>query len=268
MQTKSRCIAPTSTRLFLIQQVDNKLITNFFTISGKRLLLSLVLLVLCFSRASAQKELFRPNHDDLVYYFGLTLGYNTSTLHLSKSQQFLQSDSIMIAEPRSSGGIAMGLLATARLSDHFQVRANPQLIIGGFKSISFKLGSTKTGESSTQNQVLPSTLVSFPFQLKFNSDRIGNFRTYLLGGLKYDIDLSSTSAARNTDDMIKLKRYDFGFELGLGFNFYLPFVTISPEIKISNGLSNLHQFDPALKYSNNLEKILSRMVVFSLHFED
>jgi hypothetical protein len=225
-------------------------------------------LLLCFSGAKAQADIYRPNHDDLVYYFGLTLGYNTSTLHLSKSSNFLQSDSIMIAEPKSSGGIAMGLLATARLSDHFQVRVNPQLIIGGSKYIAFKLGATKAGESSTQNQVLPSTLVSMPLQLKFNSDRIGNFRTYLVGGIKYDIDLSSNSSARNVEDMIKLKRYDFGFELGLGFNFYLPFVTISPEIKISNGLSDLHQRDPALKYSNNLEKILSRMVVFSLHFED
>ncbi len=227
-----------------------------------------VVLVLCTVQATAQKEIFRRNHEDLTYYFGLTLGYNTSYLQLSKSQKFLQSDSVLSADPGSSGGIAMGLMATARLSDHFQARINPQLIIGGSKFISFKLGSMKPGEQSLQNQVLPSTLVSFPLQLKFNSDRIGNFRTYLLGGIKYDIDLSSNSTARNAEDLIKLKRYDFGYELGLGFNFYLPFVTISPEIKISNGLSNIHSLDPALKYSNTLDRILSRMIVFSLHFED
>ncbi|NCI47503.1 PorT family protein [Sediminibacterium sp. WSJ-3] len=216
----------------------------------------------------AQKEIYRRGHEDLTYYFGLTLGYNTSTLHLSKAPAFLQSDSILIAEPRSSGGIAMGLMATGRLSDHFQVRVNPQLIIGGSKSINFKLGTAKAGESQVQNQILPATLVSLPIQLKFNSDRIGNFRTYLLAGMKFDTDLSSNSASRNVEDMIKLKRTDIGFELGIGFNFYLPFVTLSPEIKISNGLTNLHQPDPALKYSNNLGQILSRMVVFSLHFED
>lgn len=222
----------------------------------------------CLTQTNAQKELYRRYHDDLVYYFGLTLGYNTSTLHISKSAQFLQSDSIMEAQPGSSGGIAMGLMATARLSDHFQIRANPQLIIGGSKYIAYRLSKGKPGEALFQNQVLPSTLVSFPFQVKFNSDRIGNFRTYLLAGLKYDYDLSSNSAARNVDDIIKLKANDLGFELGLGFNFYLPFVTVSPEIKISNGLSNLHQLDPALKYSNVLDRILSRMVVFSIHFED
>ena len=234
----------------------------------KQVVLLIIISFSCASQIHAQKELYRRYHDDLVYYFGLTLGYNTSTLHISKSAQFLQSDSIMVAEPGSSGGIAMGLMATARLSDHFQIRVNPQLIIGGSKYIAYTLSKGKPGEPLFQNQTLPSTLVSFPVQIKFNSDRIGNFRTYLLAGLKYDYDLSSNSAARNVDDIIKLKANDIGFELGLGFNFYLPFVTVSPEIKISNGLKNIHQLDPALKYSNVLDQILSRMVVFSIHFED
>lgn len=234
----------------------------------KQVVLLIIVLIGCASQTRAQTEMYRRNHDDLVYYFGLTLGYNYSFLHVSKASMFLQSDSIMSAEPGSSGGIAMGLMATARLSDHFQVRANPQLIIGGSKYIAYNLSKSKPGEALFQNQTLPTTLVSFPFQIKFNSDRIGNFRTYLLGGIKFDTDLSSNSAARNADDIIKLKRNDFGFELGLGFNFYLPFVTISPEIKISNGLSNLHLKDPNLKYSNVLDQILSRMVVFSIHFED
>ena len=234
----------------------------------KQVVLLIIISFFCASQIHAQKERYRRYHDDLVYYFGLTLGYNTSTLHISKSAQFLQSDSIMVAQPGSSGGIAMGLMATARLSDHFQVRVNPQLIIGGSKYIAYTLSKGKPGEPLFQNQTLPSTLVSFPVQIKFNSDRIGNFRTYLLAGLKYDYDLSSNSAARNVDDIIKLKANDIGFELGLGFNFYLPFVTVSPEIKISNGLKNIHQLDPALKYSNVLDQILSRMVVFSIHFED
>lgn len=234
----------------------------------KQVILPVIIFLFSASQVEAQKDIYRRNHDDLVYYFGLTLGYNYSYLHLSKSPKFLESDSIMSAQPASSGGIAMGLMATARLNDHFQVRVNPQLIIGGAKYIAFTLGKTKPGESIVQNQSLPSTLVSLPIQIKFNSDRIGNFRTYLLGGIKYDTDLSSNSSARNVDDIIKLKRNDLGFEIGMGFNFYLPFVTVSPEIKISNGLSNIHQYDPNLKYSNVLDRILSRMVVFSIHFED
>lgn len=231
------------------------------------ILLLLVQCVTVFS-VNAQKQLYRLQREDQPYYFGITLGYNSSYLHQVKSTRFLASDSILTAEPGSSGGIAMGLIATGRLNDHFQVRVNPQLIIGGARSFRYTLGSARPGEGSNQVQMLPSTLMSFPLQLKFNSDRIGNFRTYLLAGIKYDIDLSSNSGARNADDIIKLKRSDMGIEGGIGFNFYLPFVTVSPEIKISYGLSNIHQKDNALKYSNVLDKIQSRMIVFSIHLED
>lgn len=130
----------------------------------------------------AQKQLHRINREDQLYYFGITLGYNSSYLQVNKSKQFTKTDSILVAEPGSSGGINMGLMATGRLGEHFQIRANPQLIIGGARSIRYQLGSTRLGEGSTQIQSLPSTLVSFPFHLKFSSDRIGNFRTYLIGG--------------------------------------------------------------------------------------
>ncbi len=235
----------------------------------KQIVLLLLFLLGTIGHTYAQKELYRMHREDQPYYFGITLGYNSSYLHISKSNQFIQNnDTILVAEPGSSGGIIMGLMATARLNDHFQFRINPQLIIGGARSISYVLGQTLPGEGTNQIQSLPSTLVSFPFQIKFNSDRIGNFRTYILGGLKYDIDLSSNSGARNAEDIVKLKRGDFGIEAGIGFNFYLPFVTISPEIKISYGISNIHQLDPSLKYSNVLDRIQSRMIVFSIHLED
>lgn len=226
------------------------------------------LFIICTLAVSAQKQRYRPYHDDLPYYFGLTLGYNNSFLHQNKSPRFLQNDSVLSVEPGASGGITMGLLATVKMTNRFELRANPQLIIGGAKYLSYRLGPTKPGEPSFQKQSLPATLISLPIHFKFNSDRIGNFRTYLLGGIKLDTDLSSNSAARLSEDLLKLKRNDFGFETGIGFNFYLPFVTVSPEIKFSYGLSNIHQYDPNLKFSNVLDKIQSRMIIFSIHLED
>lgn len=226
------------------------------------------LLIICTLAVSAQKQRYRPYHDDLPYYFGLTLGYNNSFLHQNKSPRFLQNDSVLSVEPGASGGITMGLLATVKMTNRFELRANPQLIIGGSKYLSYRLGPTKPGEPAFQKQTLPATLISLPIHFKFNSDRIGNFRTYLLGGIKLDTDLSSNSAARLSEDLLKLKRNDFGFETGIGFNFYLPFVTVSPEIKFSYGLSNIHQYDPNLKFSNVLDKIQSRMIIFSIHLED
>jgi hypothetical protein len=220
------------------------------------------------SAHSQEREENRPNHDQWPYYFGLSVSYNSSTLHPSKHPTFLQNDSVLSVEPGSSGGIALGLLGTLQLSPRFSLRANPQLIIGGAKYFTYTLKYPLAHESAIEYKTLPSTIVSFPFQVKFNSDRIGNFRTYMMAGVKYDLDLASTSQARNAEDLVKLNKNDFGIEAGIGFNFFLPYVTFSPELKISNGLSNVHSRDPTLKYSNVLDKLQSRMLIFSIILED
>jgi hypothetical protein len=223
------------------------------------------LLGLFAMHANAQyKQINRADHDDMPYYFGMTLGYNSSYLAATKNMKFLADDSVMSVEPGASGGISLGLLATLKVNDYFEFRVNPQLVIGGSRYFTY----TTNYPTKTETKVLPSTIVSFPIHFKFNSDRLNNFRTYLLGGVKFDMDLASNSAARNAEDLVKLRKNDFALEAGIGFNFYLPFVTFSPEIKFSYGLSNIHARDPALKYSNVLEKLQSRMIVFSIHLED
>jgi len=234
----------------------------------KKIIATLGILFCAVSSIHAQREIYRSYRDDLPYYFGLTLGYNNSYLHHTISDLFLSSFFFMFVNLLSSGGITMGLLATLKINDHIELRANPQLIIGGSKYIDYTLKSVKPGEQTQQQQILPSTLVSLPAHFKLNSDRIGNFRLYILGGAKLDFDLSSNSTSRNADDLVKLRAADFGLEAGLGLNFYLPFVTVSPEIKFSYGLTNLHQLDRGLKFSNVLDKLQSRMIVFSIHLED
>lgn len=216
----------------------------------------------------AQRELNRADHDDWPYYFGMTLAYNQSYLHSNKDLRFLQDDSIQRVEPGANGGIALGLMGTLKVTRRLEARFNPQLIIGSSRTFTYTLNNPAPGEAKTVVQQLPSTLVSFPIQTKFTSDRIGNFRVYMLGGFRADIDLASNSSARNAENIIKLKRSDYGVEAGIGFNFYLPFVTVSPEIKFFHGLADIHARDPNLKYSSVIDKLQTRMIQFSLHLED
>src|SRR3954454_19508481 len=140
--------------------------------------------LVAFSANGQEREENRPNHDLWPYYFGLSIGYNSSTLHPSKHPTFLQNDSVLSVEPGSSGGIALGLVGTLQLSPRFSLRANPQLIIGGAKYFTYSLKYPTLDEKAIEKKTLPSTIVSFPFQVKFNSDRLNNFRTYLLAGVK------------------------------------------------------------------------------------
>ncbi len=216
----------------------------------------------------AQRELRRPDHDQLSYYFGLTFGYANMNLYTTKHPRFLQYDSVLSVEPGASGGIALGLLATKRINSRFELRASPELVVGGSKFFTYALQYPNAIDGPIVKKTLPSTIFMFPAQVKFNSDRIDNFRVYMMAGVKVGIDLASNSNARNAEDLVKLKKSEYGYEAGVGFNFYLKYVTLSPELKISNGLSNIHSRDPNLKFSNVLDALQSRMIMFSINIEE
>jgi Outer membrane protein beta-barrel domain len=211
-------------------------------------------------------EMNMTEHDEKPYFFGITLGGSSARFQTELHPRFLQYDSVLVAEPVNSGGIALGLHATMRLSNRFQLRFNPQLMFVE-RNIFYKLQYPDFDGETEVTKKVESIIMSFPFQIKFHSDRIGNFRVYTLAGFKADIDMASNARAKRAEDLVKIEKYDFGPEFGIGFNFYFPSFIFSPEIKISNGLKNLHARDKDLKFSNVFDKIQSRMIVFTIHLE-
>jgi len=215
---------------------------------------------------SAQRELYQTDHDAKPYYFGITLGANIARFKMEPHPRFLQYDTVLVAEPLNAGGFALGLSATVNLTKRFEARINPQLLFTE-RSIFYKLKYKDPLDGTDVTKRVESIIFSFPFQFKFNSDRIGNFRVYMLGGVKTDLDLASNARARSNEDLVKLEKSDYGIEIGLGFNFFFPSFILSPEIKVSNGLRNIHSRDETLKYSNVIDRIQSRMIIFSIHLE-
>jgi len=207
-----------------------------------------------------------PDHDDKPYYFGITIGVNLARFQTELHQRFLTYDSVYIAEPVNSGGLTLGLSATGRLSNRFQVRFNPQLMFIE-RGIYYKLKYADINGDTVVTKKVESVMMTFPFQIKFQSDRIGNFRVYTFAGFKFDLDMASNARAKKAEELVKIQSYDFGPEFGIGFNFFFPSFIFSPEIKISNGLRNVHARDENLKFSNVFDKIQSRMLVFTIHLE-
>ncbi|MBL0269203.1 MAG: outer membrane beta-barrel protein [Chitinophagaceae bacterium] len=208
----------------------------------------------------------QPDHDTKPYYFGITIGINLARFQTNLHPRFMQLDSVMVAEPTNAGGLALGLLATTRISDRFQLRFNPQLMFLE-RNIYYKLRFPDIDNQTEVVKKVESIIMTFPVQLKFQSDRIGNFRVYTLAGFKADIDMASNARAKRAEDLVKIDRFDFGPEFGIGFNFFFDSFIFSPEIKISNGMRNLHARDKNLIYSSVFDKIQSRMIIFSIHLE-
>ncbi len=232
-------------------------------------LLSLAALSILPRGASAQFERVELNmfdHDSKPYYFGITLGGNLARFHTALHPRFLENDSVLVAEPINSGGLSLGLSATARLSDRFLIRFNPQLMFIE-RNIFYKLKHPDINGLTEIKKTVESVTMSFPLQIKFQSDRIGNFRVYTLAGMKADIDMASNARAKRAEELVKIEKNDYGPEFGIGFNFFFESFIFSPEIKISNGLRNIHARDENLKYSNVFDRIQSRMIIFSIHLE-
>ena len=238
--------------------------TRFVTIA-----VSVVVLMAGNSAVAQLRQIHLPDHDEKKYYLGIGLIYNTARFQVNQHPVFLDSDSVLVTSPENSGGFGLAGMHTYRLSPRFEIRAIfPQLMFA-YKNITYNLkypDGTKD-ENFTMTKKVESILVGLPIHLKFRSDRIENFRVYMFGGAKFEYDLASNARAKRTEELIKLKKIDMGVEAGIGFNFYFPVFILSPEIKISNGIINSHSRDQDLKFSSAIDKINSRMVVFSLIFE-
>lgn len=227
----------------------------------------ITLLFLFLSSASlsfAQLELNQEMHDDKPYHFGINLGYNQSHFSFTHAPQFLQSDSIMVVESVNNPGLNLAFLVNLRLNDHFDLRLHPLDLT--FSEKAFLYHQNYEPDTAVTKKVQSITL-SFPVNVAFSSDRIGNLKVYTFLGGRYDYDLASNAKATQAEDLLKLKRSNLSAELGIGFHFYFPYFVLSPEIKLSSGLINLHSRDLDLKYSNVIDKIYSRMVTFSLTVE-
>jgi hypothetical protein len=235
----------------------------------KKSLAILLLAAICLPARAQMVELNLPDHDTKFYYLGIGLIYNNSRFYLNHHPQFLTNDTILSINPLNTGGFGLAGMHTLRISPRLEVRAVfPQLLFS-YKNLTYniKYPNAFNEESNFMTKKVESILLGFPVHLKFRSDRIDNFRVYLFGGAKLEYDLASNSSARKADDLVKLKKMDYGVEAGIGFNFYFPVFILSPEIKISNGIINTHSRDVNLKFSNTIDQLRSRMVLFSLIFE-
>lgn len=219
------------------------------------------------AHAQLRDALNMEESDNKPYHIGIVVMLTQNSFHISQHPQFLLYDSILAINPNNTMGFGLGGMHTFRISDHFEARVVfPQLLFVS-KSITYDLKYPGQGETVKMTKAVESILLGVPVQVKFRSDRINNFRVYMMGGFKYETDLSSKANNTNAEDLVKLKKANFGIEAGIGFNFYMQYFILSPELKISNGLNNVHSRDPNLKFSNTIDKIQARQIVFSLIFE-
>lgn len=221
-------------------------------------------MVLALLLAFGQKAVAQPrNHMQYLnrkLYFGISLGFNAQNFRVVHDQSFIYNDSIKSITSSRGPGFNLGIVSNLALGDYFDLRFVPALVFGD-KRLNY------TQRDSAVTRTIESIILDFPLTVRFKSQPIGDVKFYVLTGMKYSLDLASNAKARRADDQVKVFRNDLSIEYGLGMQIFFPLFIFSPEIKFSQGIMNLHARNPDLIYSSTIDKLFSRTLTISLHFE-
>lgn len=197
------------------------------------------------------------------YYFGITLGYNRANYRIFRSQSFIGNDSISTVQSVKGPGFNLGIVTNLKIGDYFDLRFLPTL---SFAERRLKYTSTRVGAGPT-NRNIESVFVEMPFHARYKSQPFNDIRLFVIAGVKYAFDVASDARSRQADDLVKVAPTDFALEVGTGAQFFFPYFIFSPELKFSYGLGNTLIFDNDLEESNVIDKIISRGLTLSFHFE-
>ena len=203
-----------------------------------------------------------PNYDNKPIHFGFLIGLNTLDFKLTPVSNV--EDELFVIQSQNQKGFNLGVVSNMRLGNNLDFRFIPTLSLAE-RRIFYSLNDNTV--LTNENKKIESTFIEFPFSIKYKSSRYNNGRAYIMTGMKYSLDLASQ---RNIDDegleIVKIKKNDFLYEIGLGLDFYLPYFKFSPELKANFGLTNLVVNDGSI-YSRSIKGMKTRGFSISFTFE-
>lgn len=229
------------------------------------LILSLLALIPISIVAQHNKLQNLPYVDYKIFHFGFMVGFHTQDLRLTQSGHTNENGEVWFSEiPSYSPGFSVGLIGDLYLNYYMNLRAVPTIHLGSKDFVFREQTSGEEFRTSTKNNY-----ITLPIQLKFNPGRTNNHRPYIIMG-----GYGSLEIAPRKNNPVLLKPFDYGIEVGVGCDFYLPFFKLSPEIKYCFGMADIYETKrddlvdrELMKYPNSLSKAVQHMIVLSFNFE-
>jgi len=227
-----------------------------------------ILLFLGVNNAFSQRHKKPQNlirYDFKKLHFGFTLGINNLDFNLQKNSNTIKNDTLRTLYTKNQKGFNLGIVSNLRLSKYTDLRFVPALIFGERHLYYGFVDSLNINDKRIKK--IESTLIDFPIYIKYKSARYNNFRTYVIGGLKYSMDIASQDKIDDEgQEIVKLKKNDLMGEIGFGIDFYLEYFKFSPQIKISYGLLNLLTKDNSV-YTQSINRLTTNGWMLSFTFE-
>lgn len=226
-----------------------------------------IIVFACLLSVSVQAQKPRilnyTTHDDRSIHFGFCLGLNTMDFVIKNSFNSTFPDSLVGDITRANPGFHIQIVSNYRLGEYFDLRFLPGISFGQ-RDFNF----FRNGELVNEKHKLESNFLEFPLLLKYKAKRYYNFRPYLITGLNLRVDLAKTFS-EDDEIFMDLKRFDLYHEVGVGFDFYLPYFKLGIEIKYSYGFFNMLEKRTTIhpEFQNSIDKLNSSLFLLSFHFE-
>ncbi len=215
----------------------------------------------------AQKEIPKnlPKYDQQKMHFGMALGMNTMDFTIHNSPKFFSLDSIYSIENRRNVGFNINIVINYNIVPKLSIRCLPGLNFGQ-RNMEYEVLSYDTIFTKV-DMMLESTFLDVPVLFKYKSDRLNNFRGYIIGGGAFRFDMAARKFIKPDEQpKIRLRKADWYYTVGFGTDFFLEYFKFAIEIKYTVGIRNVLIPD-ASQYTTAIERMNSKMMIISFLFE-
>lgn len=226
------------------------------------LFLFIGLLVHSHVEAQAAKNYNFREFQKKPYYFGISLALNSSQNKVFHGRNFIFNDSIAVAQGVNQPGFDVHVIGNLKIGNYFDFRFLP-----GFSFSERKIEFFREIDNLRYFETIESVFFEAPFHIRYKSAPYRDKRAFVVAGLKYTYDVANNSGTRQKDQLINTSPHDFQFEIGAGIQIFNPYFIFSPEIKFSQGIGNTLIFNDNLNEARIMEKLLTRVLTISFHFE-
>jgi len=236
----------------------------------RKVILVGVLLLSCLWLNAQYKGSHNVNYDDYKrksYYFGISLGFNSSKHQVFHSREFIGNPQIQLAQGAAGVGFDVHGIVNYKFGEFFDFRMLPGISFATRHLDFNERIDPMTGNRIVDRTSIESIFAELPLHIRYKSAPYKDKRAFIVAGLNYTFDVASNSMTRQADDFIKIAPHDFRLEVGVGMQFFFQFFILSPELKFSQGINNILLFNDQIIESSVMEKLLSRTITLSFHFE-
>ncbi|WP_299113366.1 porin family protein [uncultured Winogradskyella sp.] len=235
----------------------------------KKLIILFAVLLSCNSSFaqlfSKEKVANLQTMDKKVLSWGYFLGFNSYDFKFEYEENL---DDILVD---ATTGFQVGLTGDLRINNHLNLRFEP--------GVYFSTRTLRYNESYFDGQEfnpsdllreVKSTYIHLPLLLKFSTNRINNFRPFIVGGVSTALNLASNeeNPSDNSGGQFRMTSNNYFYEIGFGVDLYLLYFKFTPSIRGVFAINDevVRDIDPNSPWTGNITSMKTRGIFINFTF--